>query len=436
VLIEALGVPCDEAVGWVTPRNSLVARCAARCQRVAGIHGFEVIQTTYADERSTDLTAVFDGQPEDCVEDEKRIDDQVAMTVSFCVFAIEIERIEAQRQACEEYGVALEEGPAPVMSFDLADLEVFVQAPLRPGSRSLAKIIGHASPLLLREVVRERSHAASRGSWWLSDITYMKSVAGRAHTVRTCNNSAKVLVRAAGIRRAQRMEDRVLTLFQFPTSPFCEKVRRILGYKKVSYEIHNVPRAKVSEYARVSPTGKFPAIDHDGNAVWDSTDIARYLEIQFPERPLIPSDPRFAALVHILEDWADESLYFYEVTMRLAWEHNAPKSAKEFAASIPGMTADTMLPLLTKGAQAIASAQGIGRKPRNQVVNDAERQLEALEALLEGRRYLVGDDMTLADIAVLAQLNALAYAEEINPVLDRLPSVRSWRARVSTEAPG
>src|SRR5213595_2691891 len=107
----------------------------------------------------------------------------------------------------------------------------------------------------------------------------------------------------------------MIRLYQFATSPFCEKVRRILGYKQIAYEIETVDRERPSDYAHVSPIGCFPAIEHAGHAVSDSTEIAHYLEAQFPARPLIPADPVAAAQVHILEDWADESLFFYEVVM-------------------------------------------------------------------------------------------------------------------------
>ena len=120
----------------------------------------------------------------------------------------------------------------------------------------------------------------------------------------------------------------MITLYQFATSPLCEKVRRILHYKGLDFEIHDVPRNEGAKYERVSPTGKFPAIDDDGTPVWDSTDIAHHIEAKHPTPALIPSDPREAAMVHVIEDWADESLYFYEITMRVAWEHNAVKVAE------------------------------------------------------------------------------------------------------------
>src|SRR6266542_189886 len=229
----------------------------------------------------------------------------------------------------------------------------------------------------------------------------------------------------------------MIVLYQFATSPFCEKVRRILAYKQIAHEIHEVPRAKVAEYARVSPTGKFPAIDHDGRAVWDSTDSAHYLETAFPERPLIPKDRLGSALVHVVEDWADESLYFYEMTMRIAWEHNLKKKlVHEFVATMPGLTVEAALPVIGKAVQGIIGPQGVGRKPADQVVRDVERHFAAVDGLLsDGRNYLESEHLTLADIAVVSQVKALLYAEETVAIVARLPRVSAWIERVDAEAP-
>src|SRR5262249_41936329 len=140
-------------------------------------------------------------------------------------------------------------------------------------------------------------------------------------------------LRPAQVRHDQAVSGGdMITLYQFATSPFTEKVRRALAYKGLTYEIHEVRRGAVAkgDYADVSPTGKFPAILHDGKAVWDSTDILEHLDRAFPDRPLLPDDPRDRALAHVIEDWADESLYFYELTVRLAWPHNVDAVLEEF----------------------------------------------------------------------------------------------------------
>ena len=229
----------------------------------------------------------------------------------------------------------------------------------------------------------------------------------------------------------------MITLYQFSTSPFAEKVRRALHYKGLDFEIHEVARSRVAEgdHKDVSPTGKFPAI-RDGDAVvWDSTDIVYHLDAAHGGPSLIPSDARDAALAHVIEEWADESLYFYEMTMRLTWEHNLDAALDEFAQSLPGVPKPQLKALIVQAATQVTEAQGVGRKPRERVVAEVERHFRALDALLDGRAWLVGEALSIADLAVVAQVNALRYAEEAEAALGRTDDVSGWMDRVDEAAP-
>lgn len=56
-------------------------------------------------------------------------------------------------------------------------------------------------------------------------------------------------------------------------------------------------------YSQVVPTGNTPAIrDKNGEVVYDSMRILRYLEQTYPDRPLLPSDPALRALADELLD--------------------------------------------------------------------------------------------------------------------------------------
>ncbi|MXX28833.1 MAG: hypothetical protein F4Z45_03775, partial [Gammaproteobacteria bacterium] len=82
--------------------------------------------------------------------------------------------------------------------------------------------------------------------------------------------------------------------------------------------------------------------------------------------------------------------------------------------------------------------QGVGRKPRDQVVGDVERHLGALNALLKGRDWVVGDALSYADLAVIGQLNALLYAEEARAALSALQDsdeITPWMQRLDRIAP-
>lgn len=228
----------------------------------------------------------------------------------------------------------------------------------------------------------------------------------------------------------------MIQLYQFSTSPFAEKIRRALHYKGLTYSIHEVDRRKAREggYSDVSPTGKFPAIQDGETIVWDSTDIIFYLEKNYINNPLVPTDPRLAAEAHAIEEWADESLYFYEMTMRLTWEHNLDAALGEFAETMPNIPKDQLRPLIIQSASELTSTQGIGRKPREQVVADVNRHFEHLEGLLTNRDWLVGESLTYADLAVISQINALLYATEARSAMANKVHIQPWIDRINSHA--
>ena len=54
---------------------------------------------------------------------------------------------------------------------------------------------------------------------------------------------------------------------------------------------------KKPEFLKVNPRGQVPAIVHDGFALFESAAICEYLEERFPDRPLLPMEPRDRAPV-------------------------------------------------------------------------------------------------------------------------------------------
>lgn len=230
----------------------------------------------------------------------------------------------------------------------------------------------------------------------------------------------------------------MLTLYQFSTSPFTEKVRRALNYAQLSFDAHEVIRADVPNgtYKKVSPTGKFPALLDDETPVWDSTDILIHINGLSPALPIIPIDAKQQAFAHVIEDWADESIYFYEVLMRLSWPHNLENALEEFAESMPHVPRDQLKNLIVEGTTKLTSAQGLGRKPKEQIIEDVRRHFFALEQLLNGENWLAGTSHpSNADFAVSGQLSALLYAKEAKEIYENCEQIKAWLSRLDEVAP-
>jgi glutathione S-transferase len=228
----------------------------------------------------------------------------------------------------------------------------------------------------------------------------------------------------------------MVTLHQFEISPFCDKLRRLLNYKGIAFDVRDYPLAGGKKIKQFNPSGKLPALEHNGTFVNDSTDIAYYVEQQFPQHPLIPTDPKQKALMHVLEDWADESLYFYEMTMRFVKSSTARTNLGkmlEFDKGFSRWYLEKILP--TKmGVAMICSMQGTGRKSMAQLKVDIGRHVQAVADFLGGRegdgQWLVGDSMTLADLSVYSMFFCLLDAPEAKAIIDAKPTVVAWMQRI------
>ena len=229
----------------------------------------------------------------------------------------------------------------------------------------------------------------------------------------------------------------MLVLHQFEISPFCDKIRRVLHAKGVAYRVREVPVSRALAIRKVNRTGKLPALADEGRVVADSTDIAYYLEGRFPTPALLPADPRERALCHVLEDWADESLYFYEMTLRFALSHNRRRWLPELTRHDPGWFRALAPALSHLLFHRIVRTQGIGRKPVAMLVADVQRHIDAIDGLLDDGEWLVGRALSLADIAVFAQLFCIRGSEEGAEAIAGRPRVGAWMERVdgATRAP-
>src|SRR5207244_1560665 len=128
-----------------------------------------------------------------------------------------------------------------------------------------------------------------------------------------------------------------IVLHQWAISPFCGKVRRILEHKGLAYEVVNYNGLRARKASGLSPTGKLPVIDYDGERIQDSSDIAVFLERKHPTPPIFPADPVLRAQAHFWEDWADESLYWFEVYMRFMYEEPRRRAAALLSEGRPAL---------------------------------------------------------------------------------------------------
>ena len=95
-------------------------------------------------------------------------------------------------------------------------------------------------------------------------------------------------------------------------SPYTKKVQTALRYKRIPFTFHQLMPNNFNGdweekgFGHIKPK-VIPVIKYsDGSAANDSTFIFEKLDLQYPARPIIPSDPVLGFLSLLLEDMFDE----------------------------------------------------------------------------------------------------------------------------------
>ncbi len=89
-----------------------------------------------------------------------------------------------------------------------------------------------------------------------------------------------------------------------------------------------------------------------------------------------------------------------------------------------------------RAVRSMTFAQGVGRKAPDVIRADLERHAGAVSDLLGERQWLVGDALTLADIAVFVQMFCIRGTVEGWPIIHAWPAVAAWMDRVDAATSG
>ncbi len=192
-------------------------------------------------------------------------------------------------------------------------------------------------------------------------------------------------------------------LYHVPLSPFCRKVRLALAEKKIEVElVEERYWEQDPDFLRRNPAGKVPVLRMDGMIMAESQAICEYLDETVPEPPLFPKGAKERYEVRRICAWFDDKFH-HEVTANLLYERVNKKITKQGYPESKNVKA---------GARAI------------------RYHLDYMTWLLDQRRWLAGDQMTLADFAAAAHISALDYISDVD--WNRSANVRDWYAKIKS----
>jgi glutathione S-transferase len=191
-----------------------------------------------------------------------------------------------------------------------------------------------------------------------------------------------------------------MRVWRVPFSTNVERVSIALASKGLEAEWIDVPEDDRAQIRRVSGQELVPVLQHDGRVIVDSTEILRYLEELQPDPPLWPREPARRAEADVFVDW-----------FNLVWKRP------------PNLIADGTVDEDTYGPRITMS-------------------LDLFESLLDGRDFLFGRELGIADVIAYPFLKYAVIWEDgdkdvFHRVLQRWlrtgdhPRVEAWIHRVN-----
>jgi glutathione S-transferase len=218
------------------------------------------------------------------------------------------------------------------------------------------------------------------------------------------------------------------TLYSSPPSTCSQRVRFVLNAKSLPFEDRKLDLLAGDqlkpEYLALNPNGVVPTLDHDGNIVIDSSVIIEYLDEVAPQpQSFTPRDAVKRAKMRALMRFIDEmpAAAVRVPTFNLAFlPRFAAMSEQEFLAFAESKP-------LRKEFMLTMGREGFPEKDMNAALDRLRRTYLRMDAEIEasGGPWLLGKDITLADVAVmpaLVRMNDLGLAA----AWADLPRVQRW----------
>ena len=207
-----------------------------------------------------------------------------------------------------------------------------------------------------------------------------------------------------------------MKLYYVVGSPNCRKVHAVVNHLgiKVDFEYRDffTGELKAPDYLGLNPNGMVPTLRDGDFTLWESNAIMQYLATKAPANTLYPRDDAVRADIARWQCW--ELAHFNKAFGVLSFETVAKPNFLKMAPDEAAVT-------WSKGLLA--------------------RHAPTLESHLKGRKYMVGNDVTLADYSVIhveGFKEAIPFDwspfPNINAYYERMRAVPHW-AKTAPSSP-
>ncbi len=236
----------------------------------------------------------------------------------------------------------------------------------------------------------------------------------------------------------------MITLYQFPISHFCEKIRWALDYKNLDHRIVSmVPGLHINQTKKMVVRSSVPIIEHNNNYIQGSSEIIDYLDSSFPEKSLSPNDKSFIKEANYWENYLGKEI---GVTVRPCIYHillDHPTIVKPFFSHKGPWYGNLFLSFAyPKLASKMRHLMKINSETTVEAKEQLSKAVDRLNEHYQHNQYLVGDKFSRADLSAAALLAPLSMQpkyglnwpkeipEELRTLMDEFKEKTNWVNRM------
>ena len=197
----------------------------------------------------------------------------------------------------------------------------------------------------------------------------------------------------------------MLELHQFKHSPYCLKVRMALAAKKLEYRTVEITPA-IGQIDIFQKTGqrKLPVLFDNEITIHNSSSIIRHLEKIQTDPKLIPDNPQERSQSQIIENWADTTL---AKSIKIVFLEEIMKNPSFISSLLPNEISNSIQNLFVNMPLNVF-------KKFSGLINQTEKEslklnLDYLTNSIKEENFLVGKELSIADISVASQLSLLSF---------------------------
>ncbi len=218
-----------------------------------------------------------------------------------------------------------------------------------------------------------------------------------------------------------------LKLYHHPVSTCSQKVRLALAEKGLAFDQHVIDWTIMEHledwYLAINPNGVVPTLVHNGAPIIESSVICEYLDEVFEGTKLTPEDPiaraRMRAWMRYFEEVPTAAIRVPSFNMLFTKSIKSKRSEAEFDAMTEKMP-------LRKQFYRQMGEEGFAEPV---LVDSLDRLSACLRrvaaALDDGRRFLMGEDYSIADIVLVPSVVRMEDLG-LSHLWDDLPGIARW----------